>query len=109
MRLYARINGVETPISIGGGGGQTIQVDILPTASATEEGNIYQYIGATGNGLTTGFFYQCQEDTDNPGSYIWVELTVSQGGSNAVPSSVDILSSDPVDPEPGYMWIVSTS
>lgn len=52
----------------GSGSGQTIQVDALPTASATEEGNIYQYIGDTENGLVKGLFYVCIEDD---GSYLW--------------------------------------
>lgn len=41
--------------------GQVIQVDVLPTASATEEGKIYQYIGATDSTYTNGYFYKCTE------------------------------------------------
>lgn len=41
--------------------GQVIQVDVLPTASATEEGKIYQYIGETDNTYTNGYFYKCTE------------------------------------------------
>lgn len=57
-----------------------IQKTTLPTASSTEEGNIYQYIGATGNGLTNGYFYKCVE---NNGVYSWVRINVqpSSGGS----------------------------
>ena len=52
---------------------QFIQVEILPTADASEVGNIYQYIGATENGLVKGFFYICQEVADSdPIEYEWV-------------------------------------
>ena len=58
-----------------GGGGDTIQVETLPTASASEVGNIYQYIGATTATLTNGYFYECVEDS---GSYNWVEKEVQK-------------------------------
>lgn len=56
-------------------GNDTIQVEILPTASASEVGNIYQYIGATTTTLTNGYFYECIEDS---GSYSWVEKEVQK-------------------------------
>jgi hypothetical protein len=50
-----------------------MQVTELPTASEDELGNIYQYIGATENGLVKGFFYICQEVADSdPTEYEWV-------------------------------------
>lgn len=39
-----------------------IQVETLPTASATELNKIYQYIGATDANYTNGFFYKCVSD-----------------------------------------------
>lgn len=54
-------------------GGQSIQVDELPLASATEEGKIYQYIGTTGT-YKRGYFYECIE---NDGVYSWEEKTIS--------------------------------
>lgn len=50
-----------------------LQLVELPEASEDEEGNIYQYIGATENGLVKGFFYICQEVADSdPTEYEWV-------------------------------------
>lgn len=64
--------------------GQIIQVDTLPTASATEEGKIYQYIGVTDQNYTNGYFYKCSEEatysgtvTFAPGSESGVTLTCS--------------------------------
>ena len=54
-------------------GGQSIQVDELPLASATEEGKIYQYIGTTGT-YKNGYFYECVE---SDGVYSWEEKTIS--------------------------------
>lgn len=39
----------------------TPQVDSLPTAGASQEGKIYQYIGATDQNYTNGYFYKCTE------------------------------------------------
>lgn len=66
-------------------GGQIIQVETLPTASSTEEGNIYQYIGTTGGGLTNGYFYECVFDDPN---YIWQAKPVQDPGQalNGIPA-----------------------
>lgn len=65
-----------------------IQKTTLPTASLTEEGNIYQYIGATGNGLTNGYFYKC---VNNSGTYSWQAIDVQAGGGD-VSSKADKVS-----------------
>lgn len=57
----------------GGTGGQTIQVDIMPTASVDELGNIYQYIGATDSTYTNGYFYKCVYENS---AYSWVQHNV---------------------------------
>lgn len=51
-----------------------LQLVELPEASEDELGKIYQYIGATENGLVKGFFYICQEVTPatDPATYEWV-------------------------------------
>lgn len=54
-----------------------IQKTTLPTASASEAGHIYQYIGATGNGLVNGYFYKC---VNNDGTYEWAAISVQNGG-----------------------------
>lgn len=68
-------------------GGQTIQVDTLPIASATEEGNIYEYVGATSGGLTNGYFYQCVE-TATAGTYEWVEKAIQGSGSGSLGKNI---------------------
>ena len=64
---------------------EAIQVDTLPTASATEEGNIYQYIGATDANYTNGYFYKCISDGQNPATYSWSNIQV-QASSGGLPS-----------------------
>lgn len=51
-----------------------IQVTVLPTASADELGNIYQYVGVTDTDYTHGYFYKCVSDGENPASYSWEEV-----------------------------------
>lgn len=59
----------------------TIQVEELPTASATLVGKIYQYVGATTASLTNGYFYQC---TQVAGSYVWIQKNVQSNDGAAV-------------------------
>lgn len=62
--------------------GQTIQVDVLPTAGADELGKIYQFVGTTDANYTNGFFYKCVSDGATPATYSWeaVEVQASSGG-----------------------------
>lgn len=53
-----------------------IQVETIPTATSTLEGTIVQYVGATDANYTNGYFYECIEDPDNVGSYIWVQKNI---------------------------------
>ena len=53
-------------------GGDSIQKEELPLAGATEEGNVYQYIGASGT-YEHGCFYECVEAN---GVYSWKDLQV---------------------------------
>lgn len=53
--------------------GQSIQKEELPLATAIEEGNIYQYIGADGT-YKYGYFYECVQSS---GTYNWNQLEVS--------------------------------
>ena len=41
------------------GGSQTIQVSELPTATLENVGKVYEYVGATTEDYTNGYFYQC--------------------------------------------------
>ena len=76
--------------------GQYTQKAILPTASADEVGNIYQFVGTTDLSYTNGYFYQCIEDPDNVGSYIWIQKNVqpassgSGGLTKAITAAVDV-------------------
>lgn len=62
--------------------GQVIQVSTLPTASADELGNIYQFVGTTDANYTNGYFYKCVSDGATPAVYSWtaVEVQASSGG-----------------------------
>lgn len=62
--------------------GQVIQVATLPTASADELDNIYQFIGTTDANYTNGYFYKCVSDGADPATYSWeaVEVQASSGG-----------------------------
>ena len=50
--------------------GEDAQYETLPTASATNEGMICQYIGETSGSLVNGHFYQC---VNQSGTFVWVE------------------------------------
>ena len=49
------------------------QYDTMPTPSASNEGQILQYIGTTTSSYTNGYFYECINDG---GVYKWVEKSV---------------------------------
>lgn len=59
---------------------EQIQVSTLPTASADELGNIYQYVGTTDANYTNGYFYKC-EGAGDPVVYSWVRVDVQPGSS----------------------------
>lgn len=44
------------------------QVSVLPTASASNVGNIVQYVGATTEDYTNGYFYKCVTNENGVGS-----------------------------------------
>lgn len=54
----------------------SIQVSSLPTAAASIEGNIYQYIGTTDVNYTNGYFYKCVSDGQTPATYSWTQVNV---------------------------------
>ncbi len=61
--------------------GQTIQVDTMPTASASLLGKIYQFVGTTAGAYTNGRFYECVSDGAGTPTYSWVEKVVSKSKS----------------------------
>lgn len=48
------------------------QYDTMPAASASNEGQILQYIGGTTSNYTNGYFYKCEND--GSGNYRWVAI-----------------------------------
>lgn len=54
-----------------------VQVDSFPVASAKYFGKIYQYIGATTNDYTHGYFYQCVSNSETPAVYSWEYVQTS--------------------------------
>ncbi len=59
-----------------------LQYSTMPTPTSTDVGKIVQYTGTTGT-YTSGYFYECVEDSENTGSYIWVEKTVQDSSSSS--------------------------
>lgn len=57
------------------------QYDTMPTPSATNEGQILQYIGTTTSNFTNGYFYICE--SDGIGGYHWVEKLVQDSYTKA--------------------------
>lgn len=63
-----------------------IQYETLPTASASNEGNIVQYIGATDSTYTNGYFYQCVSDGEETPTYSWENIEVQASGGDVIPT-----------------------
>lgn len=74
-------------IAVADGGGSSIQVTVLPTASAAQEGKIYQYIGGTTLQYINGCFYKCVPGL-TLGTYEWIGISVED------PSTYE---QDPID------------
>lgn len=91
--LYPPLYGA-TPSGGGGGGGQRIQVDALPEASLQYKDKIVQYVGASTETITNGYFYKCVEHTETEGetitvTYSWdpvAVMEVESGGYKLVAS-----------------------
>ena len=59
---------------------QVIQYSTMPTASSSNVGKIIQYIGTTDSTYTNGYFYI---ETENSGTYSWVQLNVQPSGGSS--------------------------
>lgn len=77
---------INTQASSSGTGGD-IQSPTMPTASASEEGKIIQYIGETNAQFKKGYFYECVNDG---GTYKWQPINTQEGGSAEI-------ETDPID------------
>ena len=60
-------------------GGDTIQVETMPTADSTTEGRIVEYIGATTANYINGRFYRCVSDGASTPTYSWEEVDFGDG------------------------------
>ena len=59
-----------------------IQKLALPTPSFALLNKIYQYVGATTNDYTNGYFYKCVENLEDLGTYIWEQVDVQPSGND---------------------------
>lgn len=75
-------------------GGDTIQVDTLPTAGEDELGKVYQYIGSTTLAYTHGYFYECVSDGAGTPTYSWANVPTSKGGHDIKNDGVAVTSRD---------------
>jgi hypothetical protein len=68
------------------GGKMAVQISTMPTAASTNEGEIYQYVGATDSTYTNGYFYKCVSDGGATPIYSWEQIYVqpASGGSVAI-------------------------
>lgn len=67
-------------VLVGGGDGETIQYDTMPTASSTLVGTIVQYVGSTTATYTKGYWYECVLDG---ATYKWQNIQVQEGGGES--------------------------
>ena len=67
-----------------------MQLDSLPTASATEEGHIYQYVGESDQNYTNGYYYQCVESTETPGTYEWVAKSTQADADDKLDANLTV-------------------
>lgn len=58
----------------------------MPTASASNEGWIVQFIGTTDSTYTHGYIYECVSDGGNPATYSWSAVQVQAGSGGSLPS-----------------------
>lgn len=60
----------------------------IPTPSASNVGTIIQYIGTTTSDYNSGFFYQCQLNSDTS-NYEWINIEVQPASGSTGVSSVN--------------------
>lgn len=68
----------------------TIQVATMPTASASNEGQIVQYVGATDSTYTNAYFYKCVSDGQSPATYSWARVDTQPAGAQINDSSTSL-------------------
>ena len=58
-----------------GSGGNSSQVEVMPSASSSEYGKVYQYIGNDSVSFRKGWFYTCLEEE---GEYYWTQISTGE-------------------------------
>ena len=71
----------------GGSGGDSIQVDTMPTPSISNVGDIVEYVGVTDANYKNGLFYMCVSDGQDPATYSWVKKRVEEEETVAIPKA----------------------
>lgn len=61
-----------------------MQVTSLPTAGIDYLGKVYQYVGATGSGLTHNYYYECVSDGQSTPTYSWQATNVQEDSAGHV-------------------------
>lgn len=91
----------------------TIQVETMPTASASNEGQIVQYVGATDSTHTNAYFYKCVSDGQNPATYSWEAVEVQASSGSSLPDQTGnagkFLTTDGTDASWSNKPLVNTS
>lgn len=91
-------------------GGQVIQYVTMPTASADNLGDILQYIGASDETYTNGYFYKCVSDGEQTPTYSWQQANVQESGAFVRRSNCSITFNTKTPPEfdEDAQWIMDT-
>ena len=98
LYLYSKTNEMDETtgkfrkLEGGGGGGESVQVLIMPTAGQALEGKIVEYVGETNVTYTNGYFYKCVSDGETPATYSWEQTNVQPGGGGDSSLSTDVTS-----------------
>lgn len=73
-----------------------MQLSTMPTAGVSYLGKTVQYVGATGNGYTHNYFYECVSDGESTPTYSWQQSNVqpSSGGSGGGHTIEDSVGTD---------------
>lgn len=53
-----------------------IQLDTMPIPTSNDEGRIIEYVGTSTIDYINGYFYECVEDSLNPGTYVWNQKNI---------------------------------
>lgn len=85
------------------------QTTTMPTASASELGNVYQFVGETTATFTQGYFYKCVSDGAEEPTYSWQNINVQSGGGGGASALSDLTDVNIVSPTDGEGLIYNGS